>query len=370
MRWLAALAMLWSAGCAARQEVPPAWPDWQAFATAFIDDQGRVIDWTAGGRTVSEGQAYGLFFALVANDRPRFERILSWTQRNLAAGDIATNNLSWIWGRRPDDSWGVIDANAASDADLWLAYTLIEAGRLWRQPQYRELGRNVLQRVKAQMVHAVPRGPQLLLPGPQGFVDGDKVRINPSYYVPVQLLRFQAEDPQGPWRRMLTDFVAAVPAIAPLGRMPDWVQWNGERFVEDPVTRGVGGYDAIRVYLWAAFGPEARADVRELRTALKPFSAMIQELGYAPEHWSIGNSGIDGRAPPGFQAALIPFFRMLGMPAEVERANAALTAVKVDGLYGRPAHYYDHALIVFGKGFAEGRFRFNADGSLIPTWKH
>jgi endo-1,4-beta-D-glucanase Y len=33
----------------------------------------RVIDRQGGDRTTSEGQSYGLFFALVANDRARFE---------------------------------------------------------------------------------------------------------------------------------------------------------------------------------------------------------------------------------------------------------------------------------------------------------
>ncbi|MDB5987259.1 MAG: cellulase, partial [Nevskia sp.] len=56
------------------------WPAWQNFAEAFVQDDGRVVDWTADARTVSEGQGYALFFALVANDRARFERILAWTE--------------------------------------------------------------------------------------------------------------------------------------------------------------------------------------------------------------------------------------------------------------------------------------------------
>lgn len=61
-----------SAGCGA------AWPRWDAFKRDFISADGRVIDvGSADSRTVSEGQAYGLFFALVANDRRMFDTILA-----------------------------------------------------------------------------------------------------------------------------------------------------------------------------------------------------------------------------------------------------------------------------------------------------
>ncbi|MEK9939779.1 MAG: glycosyl hydrolase family 8, partial [Methylotenera sp.] len=78
--------------------------------------------------TTSEGQAYALFFALVANDQPQFERLLQWTQLNLAQGNLATNLPAWHWGQKADGSWGVIDGNSASDADIWIVYTLLEAG--------------------------------------------------------------------------------------------------------------------------------------------------------------------------------------------------------------------------------------------------
>ena len=359
---------LWATACVARSTPEHRWADWQAFSQAFVDEQGRVIDWTAEGRTVSEGQGYALFFALVANDRERFARILNWTERNLSRGDLATQLPAWHWGKRADGSWGVIDANAASDADLWIAYALLEAGRLWQMPRYRDLGRALLTRVRELEVVAAQRR-LLLLPGPVGFVDGDSVRINPSYYVPAQFLRFHAEQPKAGWLQLLDDFVTLLPEAAPLGRAPDWAQWNGEKLGVDPQTQGAGSYDAIRVYLWAAFGPEGNAQALALRAALKPFAAMIQELGRVPERWSVGNSGLSGDAPPGFHAALLSFLRQSGYVAEARRSELALAAVYADGLYGRPARYYDHVLILFGKGYAEGRFRFDAQGRLIPTWK-
>lgn len=57
------------------------WPDWDAFRRDTISPDGRVVDAsTERQATVSEGQAYALFFALVANDRATFDKLLGWTR--------------------------------------------------------------------------------------------------------------------------------------------------------------------------------------------------------------------------------------------------------------------------------------------------
>ena len=85
----------------------PGWPAWEAFKAQFINEDGRVIsDDAGGGQTYSEGQAYALFFALVANDRAAFDKLLRWTENNLCDGDITARLPAWLWGKRPDGSWG------------------------------------------------------------------------------------------------------------------------------------------------------------------------------------------------------------------------------------------------------------------------
>lgn len=124
------------------------WADWQAFKTQKMSEGGRVVDGSSPRKvSTSEGQSYALFFALVGNDRPAFERILNWTRDNLAGGDLTARLSAWHWGRRDNGTWGVLDPNAASDADLWIAYTLMEAGRLWQAPHYAATGRLLLKRV-------------------------------------------------------------------------------------------------------------------------------------------------------------------------------------------------------------------------------
>ncbi len=111
------------------------WQLWGSYSSRFIDAQsGRVFDPNGDRHTTSEGQAYALFFSLADNDRPTFNRILAWTQNNLAGGDLNTHLPAWLWGKDKDGQWKVLDPNSASDADVWMAYSLLEAGRLWNIP--------------------------------------------------------------------------------------------------------------------------------------------------------------------------------------------------------------------------------------------
>ena len=65
------------------------WPQWRQFKQLYVSEDGRVIDaGTPQAITVSEGQAYALTFALIANDPAGFARILDWTRDNLAGGDL------------------------------------------------------------------------------------------------------------------------------------------------------------------------------------------------------------------------------------------------------------------------------------------
>lgn len=359
--------LLWSAvGCATQPTAT--WPDYQAFGDGFIDDSGRVIDWSEQSRTVSEGQAYAMFFALVANDRARFDKILAWTEQNLAQGDLSKHLPAWLWGQITPERWGIKDANSASDADLWLAYSLLEASALWKEPRYRLIARALLLQIKQQALHQVENGPLLLLPGRDGFVKEGRIRLNPSYYVPAQLLRFQQEDPQGPWLRLLRDYAQWLPKLAPLGRVPDWAQWENGRVSQDPETMGVGSYDAIRVYLWSGLGPVTPITAPMVET-LKPFQSMLRELGHVPEKWSVGNSGITGVAPPGFGGALLPFYVVLKNEPAAKKQRESLQLLSENNLYGRPARYYDQVLILFGTGQADGRFRFDTNGRLVLPWK-
>lgn len=176
---LGVLSLAATGGCSAA----PSWPAWEGFKKAFVSDDGRVIDRSqADLRTVSEGQAYGLFFALVAQDRKTFDSLLGWTENNLSAGNLGKQLPAWIWGKK-GENWGIIDANSASDADLWIAYALLEASRVWCHLPYADKARALGKLILDQESMNVSGLGLSILPGKNGFVATDgTAKLNPSYF--------------------------------------------------------------------------------------------------------------------------------------------------------------------------------------------
>ena len=146
------------------------WPEWEQFKRDYITAEGRVIDSSDARRiTTSEGQSYALFFSLVNDDRETFEQVLNWTERELAKGDLTGFLPAWLWGKTGRQVGHVLDANSAADSDLWIAYSLLEAGRLWQNHSYESIGTMLLRRIAREEVARVPGLGLVLLPGPRGF---------------------------------------------------------------------------------------------------------------------------------------------------------------------------------------------------------
>ena len=362
------LATLAPSGCTAAER-PPAWPDWSDFASRFVQADGRVIDLTFEQKSTSEGQSYGLFFALVGNDRRHFETILKWTSDNLAAGRLGDRLPGWLWGRHPDGHWGVKDDNSASDADLWLAYTLLEASRLWNAPEYADTGRRLLRQIRAHEVADAKAAGPVLLAGAIGFaLDRGRFRIDPSYLPGFMFQYLGAVDADGPWQKIWDGYVRMAPAVFATGVAPDlFVVDSAANVSADTESTPSGSYDAIRVYLWAGM---SGANSRPLVALLAPYAALVRSLGVPPEKVDPRSASVtsSGYSPTGYSGAMLPFLAALGdrpaLEAQQERVRAALQAAA----RGVASNYYDRALILFGKGWLDGQYQFDADGRLQPKW--
>ena len=188
--WLLVLLALDLTGCAERLSQPRLErmlaASWQSYRQQFISPEGRVVLPERDGGTISEAQAYALLRAVWAGDEATFVRVHAWTVNNLRRPD---HLLGWHWGRRPDGSWGVLDANTASDGDLDYALALIIAARRgWRAPpdlpDYQAKAREVLAAILEKEVVALPGGALLLTPG-NWHEAGPPYLLNPSYFSPA-----------------------------------------------------------------------------------------------------------------------------------------------------------------------------------------
>lgn len=354
------------------------WTLWVSYSSRFIDSQGRVIDPQGDSRSTSEGQAYALFFALVANDRTTFERVLNWTQANMAGGDLQTHLPGWLWGKDQSGAWKTIDSNSAADADVWLAYDLLEAGRLWKQSSYGTLGHRIMEQIAKAEVADLPGFGPMLLPGSAGFVHDKAWTLNPSYLPLFILERFAVVDPGGPWQKIALGLPRFLQQSARRGFAMDWVDYlPGDGFYPAPEHPGkgasapVGSYDAIRVYLWAGMldpsGP-VRADLLD---AIPGMAAYLGNHDVPPEKVSDQGIPMEQDGPVGFSAALLPYLRAIpGMEKGNAKQTIRLAKERNDttGLYGKVPTYYDQNLSLFSMGYLDGRFRFGPGGDLKVGW--
>ena len=351
------------------------WPLWETFNERFAQEDGRIVDFSVPQmHSTSEGQSYAMFFALVANQPERFERLWRWTVSNLAGGNIAARLPAWQWGQRKDGSWGVLDNNPASDADLWLAYALLEAARVWKKPVYETEARTLLARVVQDEIVDLPGFGKMLLPGPAGFVFPDQKlwRLNPSY-LPLPLLRrFAQADPKGPWQALAQNTVRLLGDTAPRGYAPDWTAWrvaeNGKgSFVADPQLGDVGSYDAIRTYLWAGMTPTNDPAANTVRRQLGGMAQAVEMAEFAPEKVQTSTGSVQGVGPIGFSAAMLPYLLTDGRSAALQLQQKRVQARLLDPAARLP--YYDHVLGLFGTGWIEKRYQFLPSGRLQLRWE-
>jgi endoglucanase len=357
------------------------WPLWSEFLKFFVTSDGRVIySFPPKADSVSEGQSYAMFFALIANDPLNFEKIWRWTVRNMFANDLDTRLPAWLWGQAEDGSWKVLDGHSASDSDVWIAYLLLEAGRLWQRPDYTAEGHKVLATIEKYLILDLPNFGKMLSSGRVSFVEPDDLwRLNPSY-LPIPLLRRLAElRPNGPWTEIALNTPRLLKATSPKGFAADWVSYvrpkSGKAYFGiDELGGDRGSYDAIRVYLWAGMTAKDDPLASEVLNAIPGMRAYIAANRQPPENVLVTTGTVSGQAPFGFSAAVLPYLKALGATQlfdEQERRARKMQVASASDRRMFPVRppYYDYALSLFSFGWTEDRYQFLKNGQAKFHWE-
>ncbi|MDU8574244.1 cellulose synthase complex periplasmic endoglucanase BcsZ [Pseudomonas syringae] len=358
-----------------------AWPFWQDYATRYVQADGRMLESSLKvNHSTSEGQSYGMLFALVANDRARFDALWTWTAANMMGADVKARLPGWLWGQGEDGNWTLQDANSASDADLWIVYALLEAARVWQHPAYRDDALALLKNVESRLVVNLPGLGKMLLPGPEGFAQPDHLwRLNASY-LPIPLIRRLAKEaPGGSWKEIADNTAKLIDASSPKGFIADWVGYRGTSpksglFVVDPSTGELGSYDAIRVYLWAGMTPASDPLAARLLARLDGMSSSTASSGTPPEKVQVVSGAREGQGPFGYSAALLPYFHAKGQTWLAEQQQRRVEAGVSQALARDPQDrtepaYYNLMLSLFALGWVEKRYQFREDGTLKLSWE-
>ena len=69
---------------------------WEKYRDEFINQDGRVVDYSQNGITTSEAQSYALLRSVFIGDKAAFDKVWSWTKNNLKRPQ--DNLFGWRWG--------------------------------------------------------------------------------------------------------------------------------------------------------------------------------------------------------------------------------------------------------------------------------
>jgi endoglucanase len=164
------------------------------------------------------------------------------------------------------------------------------------------------------------------------------------------------------------DWVVATPGSLSPAALP--VQEGADRSGSDS-RQPAGSYDAIRVYLWIGIADPETPGVKESLSGLAGMAEYMKSHPAPPRRVDGDGKVLEAEGPVGFSAAVVPYLHALSMKQE-EKLQSNRVAGMYDssrGLYGRDALYYDQNLVLFAKGWAEERLRFDRQGRLKVKWR-
>jgi endo-1,4-beta-D-glucanase Y len=241
----------------ARAAFAPDDMDWLSFKSRFMGPDGRIIDTGNNGISHSEGQSYGMLFAVTFGDRAAFDLIHGWTVRNLTRKTDALH----VWRYLPDGKNHTPDQNNATDGDLVIAFALARAARLWSEPHYAAAAVAIAVDIRRYLI--VNAGSKIvLLPALIGFAHKTSLTVNLSYYNIVAFRELTAIDPSPLWQLLELDGLALVES-ARFGKWqlpPDWLSVGATSGTVGIATGWppLSSFDAIRIPLnltWAGALP-------------------------------------------------------------------------------------------------------------------
>jgi endoglucanase len=222
---------------------------WQNFKDSFIQKDGRVIDYMNSDITHTEGIGYALYFSQHFNDKKTFSLIYRWYKNNIKKN--SSNLPGWKWGKAEDKSWKMLDLNSASDANLWIAYSLLLMNEKVKNDEYKKEALSLLKNIKQYQIKKVD-SKTYLLPAEHGFSDKESLKLNPSYML-FEIFQYLANyEKVSLWRELIDSSkqILKQARFSKLQLNPDWLilDINKRKFSLDK-KETLFSYDAIRIPL-------------------------------------------------------------------------------------------------------------------------
>jgi endo-1,4-beta-D-glucanase Y len=212
-------------------------------ATAYTNWKAKFFDGTKvirpenGNDTVSEGIGYGMLIGVFMNDKAMFDLLWAYAKSHFDGNGL----MNWCIASGMKNSCG--GTGGATDGDEDMAYALLMASKQWSGGTYASDANTLIGNI---MSHEVESGSNVLKPG-DNF--GGASEMDPSYLAPSYYRAFAAATGNSKWMDVLNEsYTILAAASGQYGLVPNWATSSGAG-IAGTATDGHGpdfGYDACR----------------------------------------------------------------------------------------------------------------------------
>ncbi|MEA3228602.1 MAG: glycosyl hydrolase family 8 [Campylobacterota bacterium] len=253
---------------------------WENFKKNFIQKDGRVVDPHNHNITHTESIGYTLYFSYKMDDKEVFNKVYNWSKNNLVKNESGL--MGWKWGRdRKKRCWCMLDLTSASDANLWIAYSLYLMYERTGEFSYKKDADSLIDAIKKHQIISV-NNETFLLSWEKKLIGSDAIQLNPSYLI-FEIFEYMAKkDKDIIWNKLIKSSILLLKKarFSSLELNSDWVIYNlrEDRYYL-PLKHKLFGYDAIRVPLNIM---RSNLPLYEKRALLKPYKNYIDMMPRVP----------------------------------------------------------------------------------------
>ncbi len=242
---------------------------WKHFKKSFIKQDAKVVDPHNGYITHTEGIGYALYFSYSMDDKESFISIYNWMKSNLKV------NKFGLFG------WKKGDLTSATDANLWIAYSLYLMYDKTKYKPYKDDADRLIKAIKEHQI-IITNKQMFLLPWEKSLVKEDNIRVNPSYII-FEIFEYMAlVDDSKFWNKLIQDSTLLLKKarFSSLTLNSDWIIYN---LLTDsyslPKKYKFFGYDAIRIPLNII---RSHLSLKEKKELLKPYKNYLMMMVNIP----------------------------------------------------------------------------------------
>lgn len=204
---------------------------WSGDKIRFIQQNGRVVVNPDTQESTSQGQASALLRAVYANDRATFNKVMNWTQGNLAIRGDGLLASSWVPGANGGP--GQLRSITMTEGDEDAALALLFAYQQWGDPAYKVAALSLINGIWENETVQIAGGDRVVVAGSwaKGGSGGEGPIVSLGALAPYAYRIFADADPSHDWLSVVDSTYSLLGQIreAPdlggdVGLVPDVVQ--------------------------------------------------------------------------------------------------------------------------------------------------